>query len=73
MEAVGAIFATADNKVTAMTHGEPPGGQTGMADSRQGCRGGRRLRLASLHPCLLAAMGGQRKSREGSLTSCIEP
>ena len=53
--------------------GEPPGGQMGMDASRQGCREGRRLRLPSLHPCLLTAMGGWGDSREGSLTSCIEP
>ena len=52
---------------------EPPGGADGYGRQQAGVQGGQPIRLVSLRPCLLTAMGGRGDSREGSLTSCTEP
>ena len=53
--------------------GEPPLGADGYGRQQAGVQGGQPIRLVSLRPCLLTAMGGRGDSREGSQTSCKQP
>ena len=50
-----------------------PRGADGYGRQQAGVQGGQPIRLVSLRPCLLTAMGGRGDSREGSLTSCSQP
>ena len=60
LEGAAAKCAAAASRVTALPQGEPPGGQTGIAASREGRRHGR-IGYAASPPCWRLWVGGGMK------------
>ena len=68
LEGAAPKCGAAASKVTALPYGEPPGGRTGIAASREGRRHGR-IGYAASPPCWRLWVGGGMKENNLSSTT----